>query len=53
MKNKTILITGASGFLGTWLADEVFDAGYELIGIDLRAPLKPEIWSNLYNCLNR
>ncbi|MEZ2334000.1 NAD-dependent epimerase/dehydratase family protein [Mucilaginibacter sp. RCC_168] len=46
MKNKTILITGASGFLGTWLADEVFEAGYELIGIDLRAPSRPEIWSN-------
>lgn len=46
MKDKTVLITGASGFLGTWLADEVFEAGYELIGIDLRAPLRPEIWSN-------
>jgi len=46
MHKKIILITGASGFLGTWLADELFEAGYELIGIDLRLPLKPEIWSN-------
>lgn len=43
--NRTILITGASGFLGTWLADEAFKAGYTLVGVDLRAPLKPGIWS--------
>jgi UDP-glucose 4-epimerase len=46
MNNKTVLITGASGFLGTWLADALFESGYELIGVDLRAPLKPRIWAN-------
>ena len=44
-QNKSILITGASGFLGTWLADEATKAGYSLIGIDLRAPLRPQLWS--------
>lgn len=42
---KTILITGASGFIGTWLGDEAHKAGYTLIGIDLRAPLRPQIWT--------
>ncbi|MDT0646265.1 NAD-dependent epimerase/dehydratase family protein [Zunongwangia sp. F260] len=42
---KTILITGASGFIGSWLARTAVKAGYEIIGIDLRAPSDPEIWS--------
>lgn len=46
MNNKTLLITGASGFLGTWLADAAYDSGYKIIGIDLRAPCKPQIWAN-------
>lgn len=45
MHNKTILITGASGFLGTWLADAAYDSGYKIIGIDLRTPYRPEIWT--------
>lgn len=42
---KTILITGASGFLGTYLADAATQQGYRLIGIDLRAPLRPHLWA--------
>lgn len=45
MHDKTILITGASGFLGTWLAEAAFEQGYRIIGIDLRAPFKPQIWA--------
>ena len=45
MHNQTLLITGASGFLGTWLADAAYAAGYRIIGIDLRAPSKPHIWA--------
>jgi UDP-glucose 4-epimerase len=45
MHNQTLLITGASGFLGTWLADAAYAAGYRIIGIDLRAPSKPYIWA--------
>jgi UDP-glucose 4-epimerase len=45
MHNQTLLITGASGFLGTWLADAAYAAGYRIIGIDLRAPSKPQIWA--------
>ena len=43
--NKVLVITGASGFLGTWLADEAYQAGYTLIGLDLRAPFRPQIWA--------
>lgn len=43
--NKVLLITGASGFLGTWLADEASKEGFTLIGVDLRAPLKPHLWT--------
>ena len=42
--NKTVLITGASGFLGTWVAEVFTRKGYKLIGIDLRAPDKPQLW---------
>jgi len=45
MQNRTLLITGASGFLGTWLADAAHEQGYKIIGIDLRAPYRPEIWT--------
>ncbi|MDT0675835.1 NAD-dependent epimerase/dehydratase family protein [Autumnicola musiva] len=43
-KPGTILITGASGFLGTWLSREAVKAGFRIYGIDLRAPLQPNIW---------
>jgi GDP-4-dehydro-6-deoxy-D-mannose reductase len=29
-----VLITGASGFVGTWLSRELEDAGHELVGVD-------------------
>jgi UDP-glucose 4-epimerase len=45
-QNRIVLITGASGFLGTWLADEAARAGFTLVGIDLRAPLRPGIWTS-------
>ena len=41
---KTLLITGASGFLGTWISDAAYAQGYTLIGIDLRGPLHPKKW---------
>lgn len=44
-EKKAILITGASGFIGTWLAEKAFEQGYKLIGIDTRAPLNPNYWS--------
>lgn len=43
--DKTLLITGASGFLGSWLADKAIDEGYRIIGIDIHAPLRPQTWA--------
>lgn len=43
---KTILITGASGFLGTWLAETAHQQGFSLIGVDIVAPRRPELWSS-------
>lgn len=31
---KTVLITGAAGFLGSFLSEEMIDNGYKVIGID-------------------
>lgn len=42
--NKNILITGASGFLGTWLSREAVKEGYNVYGVDLRTPLQPQLW---------
>ena len=41
---QTVLITGASGFLGTYLGEACAAAGLRLIGMDLRAPLRPQNW---------
>jgi UDP-glucose 4-epimerase len=42
---RGVLITGASGFLGTWLSNAAYDQGFELIGVDRVAPPRPEIFS--------
>src|SRR6476620_7227710 len=44
-EGETILITGGSGFLGTWLANAAFAQGLELLGLDIVAPRRPEIWA--------
>ena len=44
MSSKVILITGASGFLGTWLSKEAVKSGFKIYGIDLRVPMDPKIW---------
>lgn len=40
-----LLITGASGFLGTWLADAAHQQGFGLLGVDIVQPRRPEIFS--------
>ncbi len=43
---KSILITGASGFLGTYLSAACKERGYDLAGISSTAPAKPALWKN-------
>ena len=40
-----ILITGGSGFLGTYLARACVQAGYRIYGIDRKPPAQPELWA--------
>ena len=44
-KNKKVLITGHTGFKGTWLCKILINAGAQLCGYSLEAPTKP----NLFN----
>lgn len=43
-KGKTILITGHTGFKGTWLAKILINAGANVIGYALQAPTTPNIF---------
>lgn len=44
-EREYILITGASGFLGTWLADAAHAQGFGLLGLDVVDPQRPKIFS--------
>jgi UDP-glucose 4-epimerase len=43
--SNCILITGAAGFLGTYLAEECSRHGCRLIGIDRHNPKRKELWT--------
>jgi nucleoside-diphosphate-sugar epimerase len=37
--NKTILVCGAGGFIGTHLANDLKSKGHNVIGVDIKHPL--------------
>lgn len=43
-KNKTVLITGHTGFKGTWLSKILINAGAKVIGYSLKAPTNPSLF---------
>ena len=43
-RNKTVLITGHTGFKGTWLCKMLINAGAKVIGYALEAPTKPNLF---------
>ena len=43
-KNKTILVTGHTGFKGSWLCRILIDAGAKVIGYSLSAPTSPNLF---------
>lgn len=47
-KNKTVLVTGHTGFKGSWLCKILSMLGANIIGYSLEAPTEP----NLYNLAN-
>lgn len=44
-KNKKILVTGHTGFKGTWLCKILINAGANVIGYSLNPPTNPNIFS--------
>ena len=43
-KGKTILVTGHTGFKGTWLCKILINAGAKVVGYALEAPTKPSLF---------
>lgn len=44
-KGKTVLVTGHTGFKGTWLTRILLNAGAKVIGYSLSAPTNPNLFS--------
>lgn len=44
-KNKTVLVTGHTGFKGTWLCKILANAGAKVIGYSLEAPTNPNLFA--------
>lgn len=44
-KNKKVLVTGHTGFKGTWLCKILINAGANVIGYSLPAPTSPDLFS--------
>lgn len=42
--NKTVLVTGHTGFKGTWLCKILINAGANVIGYSLKAPTNPNLF---------
>lgn len=43
-KNRTVLVTGHTGFKGTWLCKILINAGAKVIGYSLPAPTNPNLF---------
>lgn len=43
-KNRTVLVTGHTGFKGTWLCKILLNAGAKVIGYSLEAPTTPNLF---------
>ncbi len=47
-KGKTVLITGHTGFKGTWLCKMLINAGANVVGYALDSPTKPSLFELLH-----
>jgi len=48
-KNKKILITGSTGFKGSWLTRWLLELGAEVIGASVDIPTKPSLYEAIQN----
>jgi CDP-glucose 4,6-dehydratase len=46
-KNKTVFITGHTGFKGSWLSEILLEAGAKVVGYSLEPPTNPNLFSIL------
>ena len=46
-RDKRILITGHTGFKGSWLSRILIDAGAKVTGVSLEPPTSPSIFSSI------
>jgi UDP-glucose 4-epimerase len=46
IENKKILITGASGFIGSYLSELCYNNGAKLFGIDINKPHNYNVWQD-------
>lgn len=51
-KNKIVLVTGHTGFKGTWLCRVLLNAGAKVIGYSLEAPTNPNLFELSHVCDN-
>ena len=47
-KGKTVLITGHTGFKGTWLCKMLINAGANVVGYALEPPTKPSLFELIH-----
>jgi len=44
-KDKTVLVTGHTGFKGTWLCKILINSGAKVVGYSLPSPTNPNVFS--------
>ena len=46
-KNKTVFVTGHTGFIGSWLVQWLSDLGANVIGFSLEPPTNPSLFESI------
>ena len=49
IKNKTILVCGAGGFIGTHLVNDLKKKGHTVVGVDIKLPLYEDTKADLFH----
>ena len=46
-KNKTVFVTGHTGFIGSWLVQWLCDLGANVVGYSLEPPTRPSLFETI------